>query len=232
MNAKVVVVICLAAIGLYLVTRAGRGERAYQKALDAYGSGDYERAMVLFDKAARLLPDDPAVFCDRATVRANLGDLEGALTDYQRALQNAEAMWGGETDPSMAHIYYSRGTTYHEGGRLREAITDYEDAFAADADYPNARNMLAWCLATAADEKLRDPARALKLALHACEQSRWRDGYVIDTLAAAYAASGDFDNAVKTQQKAIVRLPDGEDKTEFQERLELYESGQPYVSEE
>jgi len=52
----------------------------------------------------------------------------------------------------------------------------------------------------------------------------------MDTLAAAYAEAGDFDAAVKWQQKALAIIADSY-KPECRTRLELYKSGKPYREE-
>ena len=58
----------------------------------------------------------------------------------------------------------------------------------------------------------------------ACELSDWKD-VVIDTLAAAYAESGDFAQALKWESKYTEANPS--DKR-AQERLALYQKHQPY----
>ena len=53
----------------------------------------------------------------------------------------------------------------------------------------------------------------------------------VDTLAAAYAEAGDFDAAVKWQQKAIELLGEEEysrNQTMYEVRMRLYQAGQPY----
>ena len=51
----------------------------------------------------------------------------------------------------------------------------------------------------------------------------------LDTLAAAHAEAGVFDQAVRWQQEAIKRKPAGSDNLkEFQDRLALYRDKKPY----
>jgi hypothetical protein len=52
----------------------------------------------------------------------------------------------------------------------------------------------------------------------------------IDTLAAAYAEAGDFDKAVKWQQKAMDMAED-ENTADCKSRLDLYKAGKPYREE-
>src|SRR5256885_17044178 len=65
----------------------------------------------------------------------------------------------------------------------------------AAADHPdnvNVKHNLARLLATAADPRVRDGARALQLALEVLERIGKRDPRALDTLAAAHAADGRF----------------------------------------
>lgn len=92
-----------------------------------------------------------------------------------------------------------------------------------------ANNTLAWTLATSPQDGLRDGARATRLAFAACELTDWKNAAYIDTLAAAYAETGNFAEAVRWQAKAL-ELPEfqGTVRTEAMNRLALYESGRPY----
>lgn len=61
-----------------------------------------------------------------------------------------------------------------------------------DKNLPNLFNNLAWLRATCPDQSLRESGEALSLARRACELSDWGEANKIDTLAAAYAETGDF----------------------------------------
>jgi spermidine synthase len=116
-------------------------------------------------------------------------------------------------------------------GRTREAIQEYESALRVDPDYPSAQNNLAWLLATLAPADGGDAARAVSLARRACESTGYRLAAYLDTLAAAYAADGQFNEAVTTARKAIqLAQTRGESEVakEIEARLELYRSGQAY----
>jgi hypothetical protein len=51
---------------------------------------------------------------------------------------------------------------------------------------------------------------------------------ILDTLAAAYAESGDFESARKWQTKAIELLTDEPEQDEIRKRIELYQQRKPY----
>ena len=70
-------------------------------------------------------------------------------------------------------------------------------------------------------EDLRDGKAAVKCATKACELTNWKNANCINTLAAAYAEIGRFEDAVATPQKAIdLALED--DLADYQSRIELY----------
>lgn len=83
-------------------------------------------------------------------------------------------------------------------------------------------------LATCSDEKVRDGKRAVDLATKACELEKWKEPNCLDTLAAAYAEAGKFEDAVKWQDKAIDLCTDSTLIGEFGERLKLYKDKKPY----
>jgi hypothetical protein len=73
---------------------------------------------------------------------------------------------------------------------------------------PLALNGTAWTLATARADRIRDGQRAIALARQAAVKTQWREPSIIDTLAAAYAETGQWAKADATQTLAIRTLED------------------------
>ncbi len=67
---------------------------------------------------------------------------------------------------------------------------------------PHPRNNLGWILATSSDVGIRDAARAVEYAQQAVALSGGREVQFFRTLAAAYAASNRFPDAIAAAQQA------------------------------
>jgi serine/threonine protein kinase len=89
-------------------------------------------------------------------------------------------------------------------------------------------NEVARRLATRNDPKLRNGAKAVELAEAAVRNTRRNNPAFLDTLAAAYAETGQFDKSVLTEREAIALLPSDAERKDYRVRLALYESNKPY----
>ena len=113
-------------------------------------------------------------------------------------------------------------------GHFDKAMDDYQSLLKLNPDDQLAHNNLAWMLATCDEEHARNGSTAVEHAKKAVEISEGRLPWIIDTLAAAYAESGDFDKAVQTQQQAIQLTTDERQRDDLRTRLELYQQHKPY----
>ena len=82
-------------------------------------------------------------------------------------------------------------------------------------------NVYAWMLATAEDEKYRNPEMAVKLARKAVELTDEANGAILDTLAVALYAKGDLKEAVKYIKMAVTQCPN---VPEVAERAKKYQT--------
>ncbi len=118
-----------------------------------------------------------------------------------------------------------------------EAVHLLRRSLAEVPDQPSATNLLAWLLATSFDDSVREPAEALRLA----QGNKLLQDPVsyMDTLAAAQAANGGFNEAILTMQQAIkeLELPSNfrnnndRELNELLKHLHFYELRQPFRSE-
>lgn len=101
------------------------------------------------------------------------------------------------------------------GGLDDKALDAYSNSLRLEPENYEALNNLAWLLLTSQDPDLRDPSWALDLAHSAAARAPLP--HVLDTLATAYWANGDAENAVITENRAL-QMDTGQ---EFFYRLQL-----------
>jgi hypothetical protein len=124
--------------------------------------------------------------------------------------------------------YWRRACAHKFKGESDAAAADLDRMAQEIPDTPVELNSVAWTLSTYKwGEHWRDGAHAVKLATRACELTEWKDACVIDTLAAAYAESGEFSRAAEFEGMAI-SLAKPEDSTAMKQRMALYLAGKPY----
>src|SRR5262249_2364753 len=114
----------------------------------------------------------------------------------------------------------------HEAGRPEEAAAAYRDALLLAPDWPEVVARQAWQLATTEDPRLRNAAEAVRLARQACQATGERQPELLNTLAAAYAETGRFADAVRTARQALALAAENEQRglcDEIEQRLRLYE---------
>ena len=76
-------------------------------------------------------------------------------------------------------------------------------------------------------ESQRNGDQAVQLVKLAIQLRGGTEWHTADTLAAAHAEAGQFDQAVEALSSALTTVP-AEHEAELKARLRLYEQGQPY----
>jgi HEAT repeat protein len=181
----------------------------------------FDQAIADFTELIRLEPENLDAHNQRAIAFKRLGNYERAIADYTEALQLA---------PDNCGVYRNRSLAWKGLKAFDRAQADLREALRSDPVNANAHNDLAWLLATCPDANIRDGAKAVEYARKACELSGWGKTGLIDTLAAACAEAGQFDEAVRWAQQALAR-PDrltAAQIAEYTGHLRLYERRQPF----
>ena len=202
-------------------------QRAYfDRAVYFARQGEYERAIPDLTRSIRLLPDDLDAYAARAKDYAKLGDHERAVADAKLAVKLKPTT---EIYLQRARDLHLRATAYRIIGQQELAARDLREAVRLAPDDTGTIDALAWFLATCPEERVRNGTEAVSFAKKACEMSHWMDSGNIDTLAAAYAEVGDFEQATKYEQQSLndpSLAPKARKKRE--ERLQLYKLRKPY----
>lgn len=179
--------------------------------------GRYDSAIEDCDFVLERRPEHPRALTLRGICRRHLHDLEGAVTDLSTAIQ---------LNPADQLPYNLRAAVYYHLHQYARAVQDHLEALKRNPRDPGTFNQLGWLWATAPDPDVRNGPRAKECATRACELTEWQEAGFLDTLAAAHAECGEFEEAIQWQRKAL-KLAGPEADEVFTERLELYERGKP-----
>ncbi len=213
--------------GIAQYEQALRIKPDYAKARHNLGSalqqtGRLQEAIGQYEQALRIEPDDAEVHVILGLALEKTGRTPEAIGHYEQALRI-------KSDYAGAH--YNLGNALLHEGNVSNSLAHYEQALRITPDSAEVQNNLAWVLATYLPANGGDPARAVTLAERACELSGNRLPVRLDTLAAAYAAAGRFNDAVATAQKAVDLARSAgqpEIAKEIESRLKLYREGNAY----
>jgi len=216
---------------------------------------DYEMALADFSKAIACDPENALSFDMRAALYISRGGYEKAIADCTDAIRlgrDLALMTRGyaylmtkdhasaRTDfeelirhvPGLPHAYLSRGLLHRCEKNFEMATRDFTHAIELDPQCPEASGTLAHLLATCPEAAFRDGVKAVSLARKAFKLSNWEDVLLLQTLAAAYAESGKYDQAIKWQEKAIdLGFDDDEHVEKANYLLDLYRQRKPYRGE-
>jgi arylsulfatase A-like enzyme/tetratricopeptide (TPR) repeat protein len=184
-----------------------------------YDLEDYQNSFKHLQESLRIKPEQPAALNKLATLYSRRNQIDQAITCYEKSLDYRSEQ------PSVIH---ELAMILWGQGRINEAVDQWEGAMEIATEHVDSLNALAWIKATSKSESLYDPEKALPLANSAVELCEGKRSDLFDTLAAAYAANGDFENAVKTVNRGIElakELGQEQQIREFQKHLEMYKAG-------
>jgi tetratricopeptide (TPR) repeat protein len=192
----------------------------HMRAVGWQKKGEYDKAIQDLTDCIRLNPSESSYYTVRGLAWQQKRQYDNAISDYTAAIRL-------KPDDAIAHN--NRGTARRAKKEYDKVFSDFNEAMRLDPLYSTPINNMAWLLATCPDAKYRNGRRAVELAKKACELTNWKNDDAIDSLASAYAETGDFKRAIQYQQQAL-GLPNIPQETleEYRQRLSLYELRQPY----
>jgi len=167
------------------------GHASLASALSKIGRTD--EAVGHYREAIRLDPTNYGARHNFATLLLTQGKLDEAISQYERAIQ---------LRPDRFEAYHGEAMALSRKGLTDRAIARCRQAVRLNGDFVAAHNDLARLLVVQPRGDARSCAEAIALAERACRLTDYRSPKFLDTLAAAYAAAGDFQRAVTTAGKA------------------------------
>ena len=187
-------------------------------ASDQLRNGDVAGAKRNVDVALRIDPKLwPALYI-RAQIFRKEGKYELAIQDCNEALRQY---------PGCVEASLLRASVKVRLGKYAEALKELNYLISLHprpVTLARALSDRAWFQATCPDSSFRNGQQAVKDAKAACSIMQWKDEDMIDTLAAAYAETGDFDSAVRYAAQALaVKGISPEDARVFREQLAWFQ---------
>ena len=183
-----------------------------------------DEAIAQYYKALEIKPDYAEVHYNLGNALLHKGQMDEAIAHYKKAL---------EIKPDCADGYNNLGIVLFQKGQVDQAIAQYQKALEINPQDVQARANLAWALATSPQTPMLK-AIAVKLAQQANQLTGGANPTVLHILAAAFAQTGHFSEAVETAERSL-QLATAQNKTSLVEALRteigLYQKGFPCRNE-
>src|SRR6266542_4441341 len=188
------------------------------KASEQLRNGDIAGAKRNVDAALRIDPKLwPALYI-RAQIFRKEGKYELAIQDCNEALRQY---------PGCVEASLLRASIKVRLGKYAEASKEFSylvSIHPRQVTLARALSDRAWFQATCPNASFRNGQQAVKDAKAACSIMQWKDEDMIDTLAAAYAETGDFESAARYAAQALaVKGISAQDAKVFREHLALFQ---------
>ncbi len=156
--------------------------------------GKIEEAVIYYRKVLQFKADDIELHLKVGRLFVSQNKPDEAIGHFSQALRFA---------PNNAEAHYNMGVALAMTGKPREAIKHLKQAMQLKPSWHKPAIWLARILATYPDFEVRDPSNAVIIATQAAELTKHQDPEVLEVLAASYAATGQFEMAIRTAQEAL-----------------------------
>ena len=94
-----VIAVFASVVAIYLAFDIGRGTYYNNLGTARMDEGEYDQAILCFDKAIKVRRKFPKAYCNRGTAYSEKGEYNQAISDFNKAI---------ELNPEFADAYYSR----------------------------------------------------------------------------------------------------------------------------
>jgi tetratricopeptide (TPR) repeat protein len=165
-------------------------------AIDLQAAGRLTDAERELREAVRLKDTSAAAHANLGPILCATGKLEECIFHLKRAL---------ELDPDYTSAHANLAEAYGASGQRALAAQQFALALKAAPDKPFLLNRLAWLLATSPEDSVRNGPRAVELAERAVSITGRQDIMSLETLSAAYAEVGRFEDAVRVAREALAQ---------------------------
>ena len=186
-----------------------------------FKQGKVDDAIYDLSRSIRYAPSLSIAYGNRGVCYVSKNEFDKAIADHTKHTQ---------LDPKSPFALANRGVAWLGKGDFEKAKADFTASEKMAPELDETLNGFAWFLATCPDKTFRDGKSAIEKAKKACEISKEKDWYHLDTLAAAYAEVGDFDEAVKWAELAVEVAPESK-KSICKEQLARFQRKEPFRSQ-
>ncbi|MCA9169210.1 MAG: tetratricopeptide repeat protein [Planctomycetales bacterium] len=215
-------------------------------------TGDLAAAQVHYQQAIELNPKYANAFNNLGVLYRKQEQWQAAIAAFQRALETndqfAEAQfnWGltlqlqGDVEGALAHYEtslridrnYAPAHTYlgivqEARGQWQAAAASYRKALEIPGAPIEAPLRMSFLLAACPDATVRNGNVALSLAQQCVRATGGKDGDAVSAVALAHAERGEFDRAIKIQQRAVELSPPPSRALQVQ-RLQSLQARRPW----
>jgi tetratricopeptide (TPR) repeat protein len=197
----------------------GFAQAYFRRAFVYMLKNEEDPALADLSHAIQINPQYAWAYFRRAYVYMIKRDYDQAVADLNQVIQ---------IDPKFTRAYSRRDYVYQLKGDYGQVIADLKQTIQSNPKDAGSYNHLAWLLATCPEAGFRNGIQAVQNATTACQLTSWETPTDLDTLAAAEAEAGNFNEAVKWENEALSTPSSDVISTGRKKRLTLYQAYQPY----
>jgi tetratricopeptide (TPR) repeat protein len=204
-----------------------RGQLHLKQGASWYAQGNLGEAVKQYRAALQLVPDDALGYYELGAMllqeeKRGPAFLDEAVQCFHQSLA---------LQPRLVKAHSALALALLEQGQRESAAAEFKQALALDPNWPRVANHQAWLLATHPNPQRRNGRLAILIARQACGATGDAEPNFMDTMAAAYAETGQFDKAVAVAGKArelALAAKQSDAAQEIAQRLDLYRAGRPF----